>query len=103
MKPLVFHFDFVSPYAWLAFERLPQVLQGCSYAVEYRPLLFAGLLQHLLARDDGPAAIRSAAGRLMPHTEGGRKRRRRKCVRCGKWHDSARGAWRCKCEPVAAK
>jgi 2-hydroxychromene-2-carboxylate isomerase len=55
MKPLVFHFDFVSPYAWLAFERLPQVLQGCSYAVEYRPLLFAGLLQHW--GNVGPAEI----------------------------------------------
>ncbi len=45
MKRLVFHFDVVSPYAYLAFERLPQVLEGCSYEVEYRPLLFAGLLQ----------------------------------------------------------
>jgi 2-hydroxychromene-2-carboxylate isomerase len=46
MKRIVFHFDCVSPFAYLAFERLPQVLAGCSYAVEYRPLLFAGLLQH---------------------------------------------------------
>ena len=46
MKSLVFHFDPISPFAYLAFERLPQVLVGCSYAVEYRPVLLAGLLQH---------------------------------------------------------
>ncbi len=46
MHHLVFHFDPISPFAHLAFHRLPEVLQGCSYTVEYRPLLFAGLLQH---------------------------------------------------------
>ena len=46
MKRLRFWFDPVSPYAYLAFERLPQVLEGLSYAVEYRPVLFAGLLAH---------------------------------------------------------
>jgi 2-hydroxychromene-2-carboxylate isomerase len=46
MKQLTFYFDPVSPYAYLAFERLPQVLQGRSYAVRYQPILFAGLLKH---------------------------------------------------------
>jgi 2-hydroxychromene-2-carboxylate isomerase len=46
MKHIVFHFDFLSPYAYLAFERLPAALQGLSYRVDYRPLLFAGLLKH---------------------------------------------------------
>ena len=46
MHRLQFHLDPVSPYAYLAFEALPQVLEGCSHVVEYRPLLFAGLLQH---------------------------------------------------------
>ncbi|MDE2368891.1 MAG: DsbA family protein [Burkholderiales bacterium] len=55
MKRLIFHFDFVSPFAWLAFDRLPQALEGCSYAVEYRPLLFAGLLRHW--GNVGPAEI----------------------------------------------
>ena len=55
MKRLIFHFDFVSPFAYLAFERLPQVLEGCSYEVEYRPVLFAGLLQHWGGK--GPAEI----------------------------------------------
>jgi len=46
MKPLTFWFDPISPYAYLAFEQLPQALEGCSCVVDYRPLLFAGLLGH---------------------------------------------------------
>lgn len=46
MKHITFHFDFISPYAYLAFEKLPEVLKGLSYRVDYRPLLFAGLLKH---------------------------------------------------------
>lgn len=46
MTPITFWFDPISPYAHLAFERLPQALEGCSYVVDYRPLLFAGLLKH---------------------------------------------------------
>jgi len=46
VTPIRFWFDPISPYAWLAFERLPQALVGCSYVVEYRPILFAGLLKH---------------------------------------------------------
>lgn len=45
MKQITFYLDFVSPYAWLAFQRLPQVLQGLSYCVDYRPVLLAGLLK----------------------------------------------------------
>lgn len=46
MKTLTFWFDPISPYAYLAFEQLPQELEGCSYNVDYRPVLFAGLLGH---------------------------------------------------------
>jgi 2-hydroxychromene-2-carboxylate isomerase len=46
MQRVVFDFDIVSPYAYLAFERLPAALAGVSHHVEYRPLLFAGLLKH---------------------------------------------------------
>jgi 2-hydroxychromene-2-carboxylate isomerase len=46
VTPITFWFDPISPYAWLAFDRLPKALAGCSYAVEYRPVLFAGLLGH---------------------------------------------------------
>lgn len=46
MKHLTFYLDFISPYAYLAFEQLPQVLQGVSYSVDYKPMLFAALLKH---------------------------------------------------------
>ncbi len=46
MQRVVFDFDIISPYAYLAFERLPAALEGLSHHVEYRPLLFAGLLKH---------------------------------------------------------
>ncbi|MEO8806174.1 MAG: 2-hydroxychromene-2-carboxylate isomerase [Burkholderiaceae bacterium] len=55
MKHLVFWFDPISPFAYLAFERLPQVLEGLSVEVSYRPLLFAGLLKHWGQK--GPAEI----------------------------------------------
>ncbi|MGA8515767.1 MAG: 2-hydroxychromene-2-carboxylate isomerase, partial [Burkholderiaceae bacterium] len=43
---ITFHLDFISPYAFLAFERLPAALQGLSYHVTYKPVLFAALLNH---------------------------------------------------------
>ena len=55
MKPIAFWFDPISPFAYLAFERLPQALEGCSYAVSYRPVLFAGLLAHWGQK--GPAEV----------------------------------------------
>jgi 2-hydroxychromene-2-carboxylate isomerase len=55
MKRLTFWLDVISPFAYLAFERLPQALQGCSYEVAYRPVLFAALLQH--HGHKGPAEI----------------------------------------------
>ena len=45
MKHITFHLDFISPYAYLAFEQLPRALEGLSYSVEYRPVLFAALLK----------------------------------------------------------
>ncbi|MBL8308752.1 MAG: 2-hydroxychromene-2-carboxylate isomerase [Rubrivivax sp.] len=55
MKPIVFHFDPISPFAWLAFERLPQELAGLSHAVEYRPVLLGALLKQHAHK--GPAEI----------------------------------------------
>ncbi len=55
MKQIDFYFDPISPYAFLAFERLPQALEGLSYHVVYRPTLFAGLLKHWGQK--GPAEI----------------------------------------------
>lgn len=46
MKHITFYFDFISPYAYLAFERLPEALEGISYSVAYQPVLFAGVLKH---------------------------------------------------------
>jgi 2-hydroxychromene-2-carboxylate isomerase len=55
MKHLRFYFDVVSPFAYLAFERLPRVLDGLSHSVDYQPILFAGLLSHWGQK--GPAEI----------------------------------------------
>lgn len=46
MKHITFYLDFISPYAYLAFEQLPVALQGLSYSVVHKPVLFAGLLKH---------------------------------------------------------
>ncbi len=46
MKHITCYFDVISPYAYLAFEHLPVALEGCSYSLRYKPVLFAGLLNH---------------------------------------------------------
>jgi 2-hydroxychromene-2-carboxylate isomerase len=46
MEAIDVWFDPVSPYAAIAFERLPEVLAGHGVVVTYRPILFAGLLRH---------------------------------------------------------
>jgi 2-hydroxychromene-2-carboxylate isomerase len=56
VKQIDFYFDFISPFAYLAFEQLPEALAGHSYQVCYKPVLFAGLLQH--HGQLGPAEIR---------------------------------------------
>lgn len=56
MKHLHFYFDPISPYAYLAFEQLPKALQGLSYSVTYRPVLFAAMLKHY--GQLGPAEIK---------------------------------------------
>src|SRR6218665_410993 len=55
MKQIRFYLDFVSPYAWLAFERLPDVLAGLSHSVAYQPVLLGALLQQ--HHNPGPAGI----------------------------------------------
>nr|MDP2190842.1 2-hydroxychromene-2-carboxylate isomerase [Rhodoferax sp.] len=55
MKHITFYLDFISPYAYLAFEKLPEALMGHSYSVTYQPVLLAALLkQH---GQLGPAEI----------------------------------------------
>ena len=57
MKTIAFYLDFISPYAWLAFEALPQALQGISHRVEHKPVLFGAMLKH--HGQLGPAEIAS--------------------------------------------
>ena len=46
MKHIDFYLDFISPYAHLAFEHLPEALEGLSYSVAYKPVLLGALLKH---------------------------------------------------------
>ena len=55
VKHITFYLDFISPYAYLAFEQLPEALKGTSYSVCYRPVLFAGMLRNY--GQLGPAEI----------------------------------------------
>jgi 2-hydroxychromene-2-carboxylate isomerase len=45
MRDIAFYYDPISPYAHLAFARLPEALMGHSVAVRYKPVLFAALLK----------------------------------------------------------
>ena len=46
MKHITFYLDFISPYAYLAFEQLPEALMGHSISVTYKPVLLGALLKH---------------------------------------------------------
>ena len=46
MKRIDCWLDFISPYAYLAFEQLPRALEGLGYEVRYRPVLLGALLRH---------------------------------------------------------
>ena len=46
LRHITFYLDFISPYAYLAFELLPEALRDVSYSVSYKPVLFAGMLKH---------------------------------------------------------
>lgn len=46
MKHITFYLDFISPFAYLAFEELPKALMGLSYSVSYKPVFLGGLLRH---------------------------------------------------------
>ena len=67
MTTIDFWFDALSPYAWLAFDRLPQALEGQSVAVNYQPVLLAGMLAHWeQALTDIGFLDPSAPKKLMP-------------------------------------
>ena len=44
--PVEFWFDFISPYAYLAWQRIHAIVEDRGRAVVYRPVLFASLLNH---------------------------------------------------------
>ncbi len=67
MKRITFWFDPISPFAYLAFERLPQALEGLSIEVTYRPVLFAGLLKHWGQK--GPAEIEPKRAWTFRHVQ----------------------------------
>ena len=45
LHDIAFYYDPISPYAYLAFERLPAALMGHSVQLRYKPVLFAALLK----------------------------------------------------------
>jgi 2-hydroxychromene-2-carboxylate isomerase len=53
MKSAIWYFDFVSPFAYICLHRLKELPAEC--AIEYRPVLFAGLLNHWGQK--GPAEL----------------------------------------------
>lgn len=55
MRRIRFHFDFLSPYAYLAWTQIHALAERAGAGVEPAPLLFAGLLNH--HGQKGPAEI----------------------------------------------
>lgn len=53
MRRIAWYFDFVSPYSYIAFKRLHELPRDA--ALELRPVLFAGLLNHFGQK--GPAEV----------------------------------------------
>ncbi len=53
MPAVTWYFDFVSPFAYICLHRLKELPPGL--AIEYRPVLFAGLLNHWGQK--GPAEL----------------------------------------------
>jgi 2-hydroxychromene-2-carboxylate isomerase len=53
MRSAIWYFDFVSPFAYIGLHRLKEL--PADLAIEYRPVLFAGLLNHWGQK--GPAEL----------------------------------------------
>ena len=53
VRQIIWYFDFISPYAYFGLHELERL--GAGVRIEYRPVLFAGLLNHWGQR--GPAEI----------------------------------------------
>lgn len=55
MKTIFFYYDFISPYAYLAWAQMPVIQKAVDCKIVYKPVLFAGLLNH--HGQKGPAEI----------------------------------------------
>ena len=53
MRTAIWYFDFISPFAFIALHRLKEL--PADLAIEYRPVLFAGILNHWGQK--GPAEL----------------------------------------------
>jgi 2-hydroxychromene-2-carboxylate isomerase len=67
MQQITFYLDFISPYAYLAFEELPATLQGLSYSVRYKPVFLGSLLQHNAVL--GPAEVPPKRAWIYRHVQ----------------------------------
>ena len=67
MQHITFYLDFVSPYAYLAFEQLPETLVGISHSVRYQPVLLGALLKH--HGQLGPAEVAPKREWLYRHVQ----------------------------------
>jgi len=66
MKTAIFYFDYISPYAYFTWDALQKNHFAESANIEYRPVLFAGLLNHW--EQKGPAEIPAKRVFLMKQT-----------------------------------
>jgi 2-hydroxychromene-2-carboxylate isomerase len=46
LKHITCYLDFISPYAYLALELLPEALRGLSYSLSCKPVLLGAMLKH---------------------------------------------------------
>jgi 2-hydroxychromene-2-carboxylate isomerase len=67
MKHITFYLDFVSPYAYLAFEELPAALMGLSHSVTYKPVFLGGLLKNNAVL--GPAEVPPKRAWIYRHVQ----------------------------------
>ncbi len=67
MKHITFYLDFISPYAYLAFQELPTALMGLSYSVRYKPVFLGALLKHHAVL--GPAEVPPKRAWIYRHVQ----------------------------------
>lgn len=66
MTSIDFYLDFVSPYAYLAFQALPKALEGGSYHVAYKPVVVGAIFQE--QGITAPAAVAIKHDWIRRHT-----------------------------------